>query len=41
MLTGILKPTEGSIELMGQKVESMTEVELSELRRGDLGYIMQ
>ena len=33
MLTGILKPTEGSIELMGQKVESMTEVELSELRR--------
>ena len=35
MLTGILKPTEGSIELMGQKVE------LSELRRGDLGYIMQ
>ena len=41
MLPGILKPTEGSIELMGQKVESMTEVELSELRRGDLGYIMQ
>lgn len=41
MLTGILKPTEGSIELMGQKVEGMTEVQLSELRGGDLGYIMQ
>lgn len=41
MLTGILKPTEGSIELMGQKVENMTEVQLSELRGGDLGYIMQ
>lgn len=41
MLTGILKPTAGTIEVLGHPIEKMTEVELAVLRGSELGYIMQ
>ena len=41
MLTGILKPTEGKITVLDHEIEKMNDRQLSVLRGGDLGYIMQ
>mgnify|MGYP000526642275 CR=1 FL=1 len=41
MLTGILKPTEGKITVLDHEIEKMNDRQLSILRGGDLGYIMQ
>lgn len=41
MLTGILKPTEGNISILGRQIDKMPDKELSMLRGSELGYIMQ
>ena len=41
MLTGILQPTEGKITVLDHEIEKMNDRQLSVLRGGDLGYIMQ
>ncbi len=41
MLTGILKPTEGNISILGHQIDKMSDKELSMLRGSELGYIMQ
>ena len=41
MLTGILKPTEGKITVLDHEIEKMNDRQLSVLRGGDLGYIME
>lgn len=41
MLTGILKPTEGDISILGHQINKMSDKELAMLRGSELGYIMQ
>ncbi len=41
MLTGVLKPTKGSIKILDKEIEKLSETKLSYLRGSELGYIMQ
>lgn len=41
LITGILKPTTGSIKILDKEIEKLDETKLSYLRGSDLGYIMQ
>jgi putative ABC transport system ATP-binding protein len=41
LLGGLDRPTAGSIELAGRRVESLSEAEWAVLRRGELGFVFQ
>jgi len=41
LLSGLLRPTSGSVELCGETITALTEREASEVRRRHLGFIFQ
>lgn len=41
MISGMIRPTKGSIQIQGKDVVNMTNAEFTRLRGTDVGYIMQ
>lgn len=41
ILSGLLKPTEGEIFISGTNIATLKDKEMSQLRRGDIGFVFQ
>jgi putative ABC transport system ATP-binding protein len=41
ILSGLLKPTEGEIFISGTNIATLKDREMSQLRRGDIGFVFQ